>query len=217
MEDAGVNAPGSEPADRAVTPVVTGFGVPPRPPEGRRWAPDAPNSRDVLAALAVAAGLIVAGVLLGVLWSLTTPKLDVKAVLAGSEAAFKTQAGVDVHFALLALICGVVAGALAGWLGRSSSWPLPVALAAGGVGGSLVAGQVGHLLESSQVLDQLPQNIRGQVSGVADFTLRSHGFDAALPVAALVTYLIIVALTTRYQPPVLPDAPEPDRYWSMPR
>jgi hypothetical protein len=212
-----MSAPGGESPDQEVRQVPTGFGVPPGPPAGRRWTPDAPTSRDVRVALAVAVGLVVAGVPLGLLWGLTTPKLDVKAVLAGSEAAFDTQAGVEAHFALLALVFGVVAGALVGWLGRSSSWPLPAALAIGGIGGSLLAAQVGHLLESSKVRDQLPPKVRGPLSDVTDFMLRSHGFHVAFPVAALVTYLMIVASTTRHQPPVLPDTPETNRYWSVPR
>ena len=97
---------------------------------------------------------------------------------------------------MLALIFGVVAGAVVGWLGRRGSWTLPLALAVGGVGGSLVAAQVGHLQESSGVLDQLPQDIRSRVSDLVDFTLRSHGFHVVFPVAALLTYLVIVLATS---------------------
>lgn len=193
-----------------------GFGVPPSAPGARRFAPDAPDSRDVLAALVAVIGLVVAGVPLGLLWAATAPKLNVKAALGGSEAAFNAQAGIDVHFALLAVIFGVAAGGLVGWRGRYGGWPLPVGLAIGGAAGSLVAAQVGHLRESSRVLDQLPANIRGSVSNIVDFVLRSHGYHVVLPVTALVTYLIIVVATTRHRPAVLPDAPEPDRYWSVP-
>jgi hypothetical protein len=199
----------------AVAP--TGFGVPPSPPTSRRFTADRPTSRDALTALVVAVSLVVAGVPLGLLWAATSPKLDVKAVLGGSEAAFDTQAGIDVHFALLALIFGVVAGAVVGWRCRRGSWLLPLALGIGGVGGSLLAAQIGHLRESSRVLDQLPENIRSNVSNIVDFTLRSHGYHVVYPVAALITYLLIVVATTRPTPAALPDAPEPDRYWSVPR
>ncbi len=194
-----------------------GFGVPPPPPRFARWRPEAPNSRDVLSALVVAVALVVAGVPMGLIWGATTPKLNVKQALSGSEAAFNAQGGADVHFALLALIFGVVAGAVVGWRGRHGSWTLPVALTVGGVGGSLVAAQVGHLQESSGVLDQLPQDIRSRVSGIIDFTLRSHGFHVVFPLAALLTYLVIMLATTRAQEPALPETPEPDRYWSVPR
>ncbi len=206
--------PDSDPSQTHSDP---GFALPPAPPQARRWKPEAPHSRDVLSALVVAVALVVVGVPMGLIWAATTPKLNVKQALAGSEAAFNVQGGADVHFALLALIFGVLAGAVVGWRGRHGSWTLPVALAVGGVGGSLVAAQVGHLRGSSRVLDQLPQDIRGRVSNVVDFVLRSHGFHVVLPVAALVTYLIILLLTTSHQEPALPDAPEPDRYWSVPR
>jgi hypothetical protein len=206
--------PADEPPQTELDP---GFGVPPLPVPGRRWKPEAPHSRDVLSALVVAIALVVVGVPMGIIWAATTPKLNVKQALAGSEAAFNVQGGADAHFALLALIFGVLAGALVGWWGRRGSWTLPVALAIGGVGGSLVAAQVGHLRGSSRVLDQVPQDIRGRVSNVVDFVLRSHGFHVVFPVAALLTYLIIMLLTTSHQEPVLPDAPEPERYWSVPR
>ena len=210
-----------------------GFGTPPVPPEAaggpgalaggssRSWRPYAPSSRDVLAAIVVAIAMVIAGVPLGLIWAATTPRLNVSEAfppsLVISESAFNTQAGADVHFALTALIFGVLAGGLVGWRGRRSSWPLPVALAVGGGAGSLVAAQVGHLRASNQVLDQLPDNIRSQVSGVTDFVLRSHGFHVVFPLAALLTYVIIVMVTTRAEPLALPDAPEPERYWSVPR
>ena len=214
--------PGNEPSpgwaatDPAGAVDRPGFGVPPPAPRFARWKPEVPHSRDVLSAIVVAIALVIAGVPMGLIWGATTPKLNVKQALAGSEAAFNAQGGADVHFALLALIFGVVAGAVVGWLGRHGSWTLPLALAVGGIGGSLVAAQVGHLQESSSVLDQLPQDIRGRVSDIADFTLRSHGFHVVFPVAALVTYLLIMLATTRAQEPALPEAPEPDRYWSVP-
>ncbi len=209
----GSSTPGSEPQDPQLDP---GFGLPPEPPVARRWKPEAPHSRDVLSAIVVAIALVVVGVPMGLIWAATTPKLNVKQALAGSEAAFNVQGGADVHFALLALIFGVLAGAVVGWRGRRGSWTLPLALAIGGVGGSLVAAQVGHLRGSSRVLDQVPQDIRSRVSNLVDFVLRSHGFHVVFPVAALLTYLIIMLLTTSHQEPVLPDAPEPDRYWSVP-
>ncbi len=204
-----------------------GFGTPP-PPQGdtasaarRSWKPGPPESREIRASVIVALVLVLSGVPMGLLWAATTPKLNVAEAfppsLVISESAFNAQAGADVHFALLALIFGVVAGALVGWRYRTASWPFPVALAAGGAVGSIIAAQIGNWRASSQVLDQLPANIRSQVSGVADFVLRSHGYHVVYPLAALLTYLAIVMVTTRHEPPALPDAPEPDRYWSVPR
>jgi hypothetical protein len=176
----------------------------------------------VLSSVVIAITLVIAGIPLGLLWGWTTPKINVNEALGGktgiiSEAAFNAQAGIDVHFALLALIFGVLAGAIVGWRGRNASWPLPIALAVGGAAGSLVAAQIGHLMESHEVLNQIPVSIRGSVSHIFDFALRSHGFHAVFPVAALLTYLFIVLFATRNEPPELPAEPDPDRYWSVPR
>ena len=200
----------------------TEFGTPPASPTRSRVSWSAPNPRDVLSSVIIAVTLIIAGIPLGLIWGWTTPKLNVNEALGGksgiiSEAAFNAQSGIDLHFALIALIFGVVAGAVVGWRGRNASWPLPIALAIGGAGGSLVAAQTGHLLESHEVLSQIPADIRGSLSGIMDFALRSHGFHAVFPVAALLTYLLIVLFTTKPEAPQLPAKPEPDRYWSAPR
>ncbi len=218
----GATGDGEEP-NRASVPAAApvGFGAPPPAPASRRFRPDVPTSRDVLGAIIVGVALILAGVPLGLLWGATTPKLNVRDALGAStgvvsEASFNTQAGVDMHFALIALLFGIAAGLFVGWRGRTGSWPLPLAIAIGGVAGSLVAAQVGHLLESNSVLDKLPESVRSQLSGLTDFMLRSHGFHVVFPLAALITYLLVVAITTRAQPPVLPDEPGPG-YWAAPR
>jgi hypothetical protein len=73
-------------------------------------------------------------------------------------------------------------------------------------------------MESNEVLKQIPASLRGtQLSRLMDFTLRSHGFHAVFPVAALLTFLLIVLISTRNEPPQLPAEPEPGRYWSVPR
>lgn len=200
----------------------TEFGTPPIAPDRRRLSFHAPSARDVLSSVIIAVALVIAGLPLGLIWGWTTPKLNVNEAIGGStgvisEAAFNAQAGIDVHFALLALVFGVLAGGIVGWRGRKASWPLPLALAIGGAGGSLVAAQTGHLLESHQVLNQIPADLRGSLSGIMDFVLRSHGFHVVFPVAALLTYLLIVLFTTKPEPAQLPAEPEPDRYWSVPR
>jgi hypothetical protein len=206
----------------APEPYSGDFGVPPGPPSRRRFSWQAPSARDVLSSVVIAVTLLVAGIPLGLLWGATTPKINVTEALGGtsgniSEAAFGAQAGIDVHFALLALIFGVVAGVVVGWRGRHASWPLPIALAVGGAAGSLIAAQIGHVMESNSVLDQIPEKYRGSIGGIMDFVLRAHGFHVVLPVAALITYLVIVLVTTRNEPAKLPAEPEPDRYWSVPR
>ena len=199
---------------------TVGFGEPPPLPARGRFRPAMPTSRDILSAVVVAVALVVAGVPLGLLWGATTPKLDVSAAFSGgilNESAYGAQAGIDLHFALLALIFGVVAGALVGWRGRHGSWTLPLALTVGGLGGSVLAAQIGHWQESHKVLDQIPHDLRNAVGGYSDFVLRSHGYHVVFPVFALVTFLIVVAATTTSEPAELPAEPEPDRFWSAPR
>jgi hypothetical protein len=137
--------------------------------------------------------------------------------LNGSEAAFDAQGGVDVHFAFLSVLFGLAIGFLVGWRARRGAWPLAVALAAGGVGGALVAGQIGHAWRSSDVLKQLPPNVTERGRELFDFMLRAHGFYLVLPAAALFAYLLVVLFATRSEPPSLPGEPEPDVYWSTPR
>ena len=211
--------PGPERPDPGFLSSGAGFGVPPAP-AASRFRPAMPTSRDILSAIVVALALIIAGVPLGLLWGATTPKLDVSAALSGgilNESAYDTQAGADMHFALLALIFGLVAGALVGWRGRHGSWTLPLGLTVGGLAGSILAAQIGHWQESSNVLDRIPQDLRGPVSGISDFMLRSHGFLVVFPFAAVIAFLIVVTLTTRSTPAQVPAEPEPDRYWSTPR
>jgi hypothetical protein len=213
-------APGSTPMTDPEQPAnqpPTEFGTPPPPPVSVRWRPDVPTSRDVFGAVVVGVALIIAGAPLGLLWAATAPKINVLAALSGSEAAFDTQAGIDVHFAFLALIFGVVIGALVGWRGRRASWPLAVALAVGGLGGSLLGAQIGHLKQSDEVLRQLPHSVTGHGRDLLDFTLRAHGFSFVLPAAALLVYFLIVLLATRRDRPRLPETPEPSRFWSVPR
>jgi hypothetical protein len=194
----------------------TGFGSPPSP-ERNRWRPDLPGRRDVVAALIVAVALVIAGVLLGLLWGATAPKIDVAAGLNGSEAAFDSQGGVDVMFAFLSVLVGLAIGFLVGWRARNGAWPMAVALAVGGVGGSLIAGVVGHALRSHDVLKQLPPNVTQTGRDLFDFTLRAQGFYLVLPAAALLAYGLVVLFATKAEPPRLPDAPDPDVYWSTPR
>ncbi len=213
-------APGQAGAPPAPSSPVSTFGTPPSPPNLRRFRPDVPTSRDILSSVIVGVAVVIAGIPLGLLWGATTPKLNAQAAFSGgilNESAYDVQAGVDIHFALLALIFGAVIGGLVGWRGRHASWTLPLALTIGGLGGSLVAAQIGHWQESSKVLDQIPQDVRPQVASISDFVLRAHGWHVVLPFVALLTFLLIVTATTRSEPPELPAEPEPDRYWSTPR
>ena len=93
---------------------------------------------------------------------------------------------------------------------------MALGLAVGGLGGALLAGEIGHLRESSHVLHQVPADVRSRASDVTDFVVRAHGYYVVFPVMALIVYLIVIVATTRSRPAELPEATEPDRYWSVP-
>ncbi len=168
---------------------------------GRRPALDLTTGRgDLVAGLACLLAMIVAGPLLGLLWAATAPRLDVRAVLAGSEAAFNAQGGVDAYFGLIFLVGGIIGGLLALWRGRDASWPVPVGLAVGGFGGSLLAGLVGHALRTDGARRHLPPGAGPYVISLVDFKLRAHGLYVVMPTAAVTVLAIGLWLTTHARP-----------------
>ncbi len=193
------------------------FGTPPLPPRQGKRSTTLPTRRDLVLAAGVAVGMAVAGALLGLLWSVTAPKVDVTAAFKGSEAAFDAQGGVDVLFAFLSALFGLALGFLVGWRARHASWPLAVGLAVGGLGGSLIAGVVGHAMRSSDVLKELPPDTSQHGRDLFDFAVRAHGFYFVLPAAALFAYLLVVFFATKPEPPELPEGVDPTVYWSVPR
>src|ERR1700710_2832861 len=122
----------------------TAFGLPSPIPRAPRRS--VATIGDVVAGVVAAAAMLVAGIPLGLIWGATAPTVDVGDLLRNSsETALEAQPAADARFALLAVVFGLVGGLIAGWRGRKAGWPLPVGLVLGGVGGSLIAGQVGHL------------------------------------------------------------------------
>ncbi|WP_131746472.1 hypothetical protein [Frankia sp. Cppng1_Ct_nod] len=140
---------------------------------------------EILAGVVCAVAMAASGLLLGLLWAAAAPRLDVRAVLAGSEIAFDAQAGIDVYFAMICAVGGVVGGAFAFWRGRDAGWPVPAGLTVGGIGGSGLASWIGHLLRSSRVVSQLPDGASHLVIQLVDFRLRSPGFCLVLPAFSL--------------------------------
>jgi hypothetical protein len=173
---------------------------------------------DVVAGVVAAAVMLVAGVPFGLLWGATAPRVNVPDLLDnGAETALEAAPAADAHFALIGAIFGLVAGLFAVWRGRRAGWPLPVGLLLGGLGGSLIAGQVGHLLESDKVLKTIPPTAKPLVRQVVDVTVRAEGVHAAYPLVALLVFLVVVALTTRPEPLQIPAEPAAGSWWSAPR
>jgi hypothetical protein len=97
---------------------------------------------------------------------------------------------------------------LAFWRGRDGGWPVPVGLASGGIGGSVLAGWIGHLLRSARVIAQLPDGANGLAVQLVDFRLRSSGFLFVLPALSLVVLAVLSWVATFLAPPVPALAPE---------
>ncbi|WP_322768676.1 hypothetical protein, partial [Frankia sp. Cr1] len=165
--------------------------------DDRFWAV---GRSEIVAGVVGAVAMAAAGLPLGLLWAAAAPRLDVRAALAGSELAFDAQAGVDVYFAMICGIGGLVAGALAFWRGRSGGWPLPVGLALGGLTGSLLASWIGHELRSSRVTSQLPDGARDLAVQLVDFRLRSSGFLVVLPAVSLFVLAVLTWFSTFRMP-----------------
>src|SRR3954468_10916497 len=194
----------------------TPFGLPSPPPRAPRRT--AATTGDVVAGIIAAAAMLAAGVPLGLIWGATGPKVDVADLLrTSSETALEAQPAADARFALLAAAFGVVAGVLAAWRGGKGRWPLPPGIALGGVGGSLIAGQVGRLIASDDALSAVPPTANPLVRELVDVTVRADGIHAIFAFAALFVFLVIVTLTTKAEPLTVPDEPPVGAWWSAPR
>ncbi|HMA47834.1 MAG TPA: hypothetical protein VKP11_11685 [Frankiaceae bacterium] len=208
--------------------------MPPPPPPARDvWAapagpadtvgapPPAPagplvTGGEIVAGLVSFAVTAAAGAPLGLLWAAVSPRLDVAAALAGSETAFTAQVAADIRFGLLSAVFGLVAGLVAWWRGRRGGWPVPLALATGGLSGALLAGWVGHLRRSHEVLSRLPPRANDLAVQLVDFKVRAHGLYVAYPLVALAVFAALTWLTGRGERPPAASPPA-ERWWSAAR
>lgn len=178
---------------------ASGSAQPPR--DGQRWTLSnwRPARRDVVAALAAMLTAAVAGAPLGWIWARTAHRVDVQAALSDNESAFGRQTSVDLWFALLSLIAGVLIGVLVWWLSRPADWPVPLGLAVGGTGGALLAGAIGRAVNSG--IPGLPHGATELAKVLLRFQVRAPGWYVVYPAAALIVLLIGMSLE--------PDRPEP--------
>ena len=145
--------------------------------------------------------VVLAGPIVGLLWSAAGPKTDLLDALGGSGVAWKAEIGADVHFGLLCVGAGVICAAIA--IGLRRDGPGAVAgLAAGGLGASFVADRIGYLLNRADTLDLLrahnvPLSVLDRFGIDPFFKLRALGVVVAWPVAALVVHGIAVAMRDR--------------------
>ena len=195
--------------------------VPPAPPgasgsarlgrRGRlgRLRPRPLSRADATAAAVTATVSVLLGVPAGLLWAATAPLIDVPGALDGAESAFRAAASADVGFGVIALGAGALCGGVAWWRAFRRGWTVPVALAAGGTGGALVAAALGHLRNSGHALAQVPPNLSLRAHDVVDFALRTRQAIVLWPVAALLVYVVLAVGLTDPEPRPEPVPAEP--------
>ncbi|MFD6417959.1 DUF2567 domain-containing protein [Streptomyces sp. NPDC060194] len=174
---------------------------------GAAGEPEGPGLRAELPeAIVLGLVLALAGVLLGALWFWLAPRVplvsDGTAVYLKDTEGEQSIGAEGVYF-LLALAFGVVSAVAVFLWRRRGGVPLVVALALGGLAGSVVAWQTGIWLgPSSDVVARAKEAGEG-VAFDAPLELKAYGAWLAWPVIAMITHL---GLTAGFGP----RDPEPD-------
>jgi hypothetical protein len=171
----------------------------------RRLSDWRPARRDIVSALAAMLSAAVVGAPLGWIWAHTAHRVDIQAALNDNESAFGRQTGVDLWFALLSLIAGLLVGLLVWWLSRPADWPVPLGLAIGGTGGALIAGAVGRAINSG--IPGLPPDATDLARVLLRFQVRAPGWYVVYPAVALIVMLVGMSLDPEQPEPLL--EPEP--------
>jgi hypothetical protein len=157
-----------------------------------------PSTRtDLWQAAVIAVAVALTGVLLGLLWLWLAPRVplisDGKAVLfADSEG--EEAVGADGMFVLLALGFGVLTAAAVFLFRRSGGVPLVVALAVGGLLGSVLAWRLGVWLGPSEDVVARARVVGAGTVFDAPLRLAAKGALLAWPLAAMTVHLGLTAL-----------------------
>ncbi|WP_240800396.1 MULTISPECIES: ABC transporter permease [Streptomyces] len=157
-------------------------------------------------AAVVLVGVTLAGIALGLLWLWLAPRVPLisngKAVFSADSEGEETAA-VDGTFVLLALGFGVLSAAVVFWFNRRGGIAVVVALALGGILGSVLAWGTGYLLGPEQDVVAHARAVGRGVVFDAPLGLRAKGALLAWPLAAMIVHLALTALFA-------PRDPEPE-------
>ena len=166
-----------------------------RRPTGRLFA-----TRLWVTGAAAAAVAALLGPLAGLLWAWTAPAVRYVIVqgeplLADPEG--QGPIGIDVRFAVISLVAGLLCGAAAYAAGgRGNDVALLLGLAAGGCVAALLAWRTGHLVGLGDFHDAVRHARDGTaVTGVAD--LRARGVLVFWPVSAVAAYGLLEVAVRR--------------------
>jgi hypothetical protein len=152
---------------------------------------------EVREAAVVTVAVALAGVLLGVLWWWLAPHVP---LVADDSAVYlkdtegEQAIGVDGTFTLLALAFGAVSAVVVFLVRRRGGVPLVVALAVGGVLGSLLAWRIGIWLGPTQNVVAHAKAVGKGVTFSAPLKLGAKGALLAWSLAGLVVHLGLTAL-----------------------
>ncbi|MCX4453498.1 AAA family ATPase [Streptomyces sp. NBC_01340] len=159
---------------------------------------DGPGMKtEVREAAVVTVAVALAGVLLGVLWWWLAPHVP---LVADDSAVYlkdtegEQAIGVDGTFTLLALAFGAVSAVVVFLVRRRGGVPLVVALAVGGVLGSLLAWRIGIWLGPTQNVVAHAKHVGKGVTFSAPLKLGAKGALLAWSLAGLVVHLGLTAL-----------------------
>ncbi|GGN69557.1 hypothetical protein GCM10011579_043910 [Streptomyces albiflavescens] len=179
---------------------VPGHGAPPAYPAAYEasYGQDGPGMKtEVREAAVITVAVALAGVLLGVLWWWLAPHVP---LIADDSAVYlkdtegEQAIGVDGTFTLLALGFGAVSALVVFLVRRRGGVPLVVALAVGGLLGSLLAWRVGVWLGPTQNVVAHAKAVGKGVTFSAPLKLGAKGALLAWSLAGLVVHLGLTAL-----------------------
>ncbi|KAF3464918.1 AAA family ATPase [Streptomyces sp. Tu 3180] len=189
--------------------------------EGHGWyGQDGPAmKKEVREAAVTAVAVALGGVLLGVLWWWLAPRVplvgdvvDDSWVVYLKDSEGEQAVGVDGTFSLLALGFGAVSALAVFLMRRHGGVPLVVALAVGGLLGSLLAWRTGVWLGPAQDVMAQARSAGKGVTFDAPLKLSAKGALLAWPFAALVLHLGLTALfgprDPDHFPPLDPHVPQ---------
>lgn len=151
---------------------------------------------DAFVAILTTVLVTLTGAVVGLIWSATAPKLSLRAVVAGSEATFKSQIGADGRFLLLGILAGVICAGVVVGLGERGPGAV-IGLAVGGVLAALVANRVGVVAQHDATfaaLRSLGIPHSAHVLDLVGFRVRAQGVLLAWPLAALVVHGLVTML-----------------------
>ncbi|KUO23021.1 AAA family ATPase [Streptomyces dysideae] len=166
------------------------------------YGQDGPGMKtEVREAAVITVVVALAGVLLGGLWWWLAPSVplvgdvvDKNWVVYLRDTEGEQAAGVDGTFTLLALAFGALSAVVVFLLRRRGGVPLVVALAVGGLLGSLLAWRIGVWLGPAQDVIAHAKDVGKGVTFSAPLKLGAKGALLAWSLAALVVHLGLTAL-----------------------